>query len=154
MSDAAESVFVDTNVLIYSVDTATEKYSTAREWMTVLWSSGRGRLSWQVLNEFYYNAVRKVQMPSEEARQVVLALAFWRPVDMSTSLLERAWHWADQANLSHWDALIVAAAEVSGCRWLLTEDLQDGRIFGSIQVVDPFRIAPEELGFAGIDPTL
>jgi len=41
--------------------------------------------------------------------------------------------------LSIWDALVVRAALLSGCRTLYTEDLQDGRRFESLQVVNPFR---------------
>jgi len=29
-----------------------------------LWASGAGRISWQVLNEFYFNAVRKLGVPT------------------------------------------------------------------------------------------
>jgi predicted nucleic acid-binding protein len=40
--------------------------------------------------------------------------------------------------LSIWDALIVRAALLSGCRTLYTEDLQHGRRFEGLQVVNPF----------------
>jgi predicted nucleic acid-binding protein len=43
--------------------------------------------------------------------------------------------------LSIWDALVVRAALLSQCRTLYTEDLQDGRRFESLQVVNPFREA-------------
>ncbi len=41
--------------------------------------------------------------------------------------------------VSIWDALIVRAAQRSGCAVLLTEDLQDGRVFDGVEVVNPFR---------------
>jgi predicted nucleic acid-binding protein len=41
------------------------------------------------------------------------------------------------------DALIVAAAQVADCRFLLTEDLQDGQELGEVQVLNPFLHAPE-----------
>jgi predicted nucleic acid-binding protein len=37
-----------------------------------------------------------------------------------------------------WDALIVRAAQVSGCRTLLTEDLQHGQRFDGLEIVNPF----------------
>jgi len=40
--------------------------------------------------------------------------------------------------LSIWDALVVRAALVSGCRTLYTEDLQHGRRFETLDVVNPF----------------
>ena len=44
-----------------------------------------------------------------------------------------------QAQISYWDALIVAAALLSGCDTLYTEDLEQGRTFdGQLTVVNPF----------------
>src|SRR5262249_2147330 len=111
----------------------------ARFHMTRLWESGNGRISWQVINEFLANAERKSALPRIQARQYVKQLATWDPVGWSIGLLEHAWHWADTAQISYWDSLIVAAAERSGCSILLTEDLQEGRQFGSVLVVNPFR---------------
>jgi predicted nucleic acid-binding protein len=42
------------------------------------------------------------------------------------------------AQLSYWDALIVAAAERSGARYLLSEDFQADRQYGDVRVVNPF----------------
>ena len=43
--------------------------------------------------------------------------------------------------------LIVSAAQVTDCRYLLTEDLQDAQMFGNLQVINPFHTAPETLEF-------
>jgi predicted nucleic acid-binding protein len=40
--------------------------------------------------------------------------------------------------LAFYDALIVAAAIEAGCDTLFTEDMQHGRKFGSLTVVNPF----------------
>jgi predicted nucleic acid-binding protein len=45
--------------------------------------------------------------------------------------------------LRYWDALILTSAETLGCRWLLTEDFQEGRKYGSVEVVNPFTAAPK-----------
>lgn len=37
-----------------------------------------------------------------------------------------------------WDALILRAAEVAGCRRLLSEDPADGATYGSVTVENPF----------------
>ena len=40
--------------------------------------------------------------------------------------------------LSFYDALIVATAQETGCDTLFTEDMQRGRRFGSVTIVNPF----------------
>jgi predicted nucleic acid-binding protein len=142
----SDAFFADTNLLVYSAGSADpEKNQMARRWVNALWSSGSGRLSYQVLHEFYATAVKK-SAPVAEARESVLLWSAWQPVEMSMTLIERGWHWMDTARISYWDALIVSAAELSGCRWLLTEDLQDGRTYETVTVVNPFRVSPEQFG--------
>jgi len=41
--------------------------------------------------------------------------------------------------------LIVAAAEQTGCRYLLSEDFQTGRRFDAVTVIDPFASTPTGL---------
>ncbi len=43
------------------------------------------------------------------------------------------------------DALLLASANAAGCRHFLTEDLNDGQLYGDVRVVDPFRHAPEDV---------
>jgi predicted nucleic acid-binding protein len=145
---AGERFFVDTNILLYSADPADPaKQQAARRWLAVLWERTAGCLSWQVLNEFYVNAVRKLRTPSPRARSIVELFALWQPIDTSLGLIQRAWHWMDKAGLPYWDALIVAAAERGGCAFLLSEDFQAGRKFGSVMAVNPLRTRPEEFRF-------
>ena len=141
MSGRADLFFVDTNVLLYSVDVSDmAKHERARKWMEALWSTASGRLSWQVLDEFYSNAVGK--QGSAAARENVDALALWQPADFGLPLLHRAWYWSDQTGVAYWDSLIIAAAEATGCRYLLSEDFQAGQKFGEISVVHPFNADP------------
>lgn len=44
----------------------------------------------------------------------------------------------EQHSLNIWDALIVEAAREARCDILFTEDLQHGRRFGELQIVNPF----------------
>ena len=41
------------------------------------------------------------------------------------------------ASISIWDALIVTAAQTAGCNEVWTEDMQDGRKFGELEIVNP-----------------
>jgi predicted nucleic acid-binding protein len=145
---AVESFFVDSNIPLYYVDRVDQdKQARAEDWLNHLWAAGAGRLSWQVLHEFYWNAVRKMGLAASEARGVVEDLSQWRPVDTSLGLIQEAWNWVEAAQLSYWDALIVASAQRSGAGYLLTEDLQHGRVFGAVTVLNPFRHSPSEFSW-------
>jgi predicted nucleic acid-binding protein len=135
--------FLDTNVLVYWVDTADErKQKSARLWVAALWENGAGRISWQVLNEFYANATRKLRAPERDIRAIVESYAQWTPAGFGLGLIQQAWKWMDRAGLPYWDALILSAAENTGCRYLLSEDFQEGRSYGSVQVINPFHADP------------
>lgn len=139
-------VFVDTNVLIYAVDEADpRKHQAARAWRTDLWQSRRGRISFQVLQEFYAQVTRKRPAARQEVRAEVRDLLAWRPVSVDEGILERSWGIQDRYRLSFWDALIVAAAKAAGCRYLLTEDLQADQELDGVVVVNPFLRSPAEV---------
>ena len=142
---AEPRVFVDTNVLVYSRDASEpDKQARAMAWLEELWRSRRGRVSWQVLHEFYVTVTGKLDpgMDPGRARAEVRELATWGPVETTQPLVEGAWALQDRFALSFWDALIVSAARASGCRILLTEDLQVGQRFDGLEVVDPFERPP------------
>ena len=138
---ALMSIFVDTNVLVYARDASEpEKQQRAQAWMAALWESRAGRTSVQVLNEFYVTVTRKLSpaMPVADARADVLDLGEWNPTVLTDALVRQAWAVEDRYGLSYWDSLIVAAAQLEGCRHLLTEDLQGGMRLDGITVVNPF----------------
>lgn len=142
-------VFVDTNVLLYAVDTAdAEKQAAAAAWRAMLWRSRRGRISYQVLQEFYVQAVRKDPERAEAARAEVRDLFAWDPVVVDAATVETAWSLQGRFSLTFWDALIVAASLTAGCKHLLTEDLGHGQDLDGVVVVNPFRLAPSELDAA------
>lgn len=140
------SVFVDTNVLVYRRDRADQhKHEKALDWVEQLWRARAGRLSIQVLQEFYITVTQKLdpKIPKETARQDVRDFISWHPVVLDPKLVEAAWSIQDRHKTSWWDSLIVAAGQSASCRYLLSEDLQDGQIFDEIQVVSPFLHDPQ-----------
>ena len=146
----AAKVFVDTNVLVYSRDASEPpKNKQAIAWMSHLWNMRAGRLSYQVLQEFYITVTEKLDpgLDRESARKDIRSLLPWRPISVDNRVFDGAWHIQDRFGLSWWDALVVSAAQVADCRYLLTEDLQDNQTFGNLQVVNPFHSAPETLEF-------
>lgn len=139
-------VFVDTNVLIYALDSANaKKQQAAALWRAELWESRRGRISFQVLQEFCVNVARKWPHSREEARAEVRNLMAWAPIAMDSALLERSWKIQDRYKLSFWDAAIVAAAKASSSRYLLTEDLQADQDLDGVIVINPFVRSPSFL---------
>jgi predicted nucleic acid-binding protein len=140
------NVFVDTNVLIYAVDQADlKKQLAAQAWRAWLWETKRGRISFQVLQEFYVNAIKKQPSALVEIRKEISDLVTWQPIAVDAGVLARAWIIEDRYGISFWDSLIVAAARVAGCRYLLTEDLQRGQELDGVMVVNPFLSEPTSL---------
>jgi predicted nucleic acid-binding protein len=132
-------VFVDTNVLIYAIDRADPvKQQAAYSWRTQLWLSGEGRTSFQVLQEFYAKVIQKKISARDHARAEVLDLMAWRPVAVNSEVMARAWKLQDRFQLSFWDALIVAAAKIASCRYLLSEDFQHHQDLDGVVIVNPF----------------
>ena len=145
------AVFVDTNVLLYSEDGADKaKQARAIEWLQTLWTKRCGRMSTQVLNEFYANATKKLKpaMPAGDARAEVRRYQRWQPWVLDHATVETAWAVESRFGFSYWDSLIVAAAKAQGCRYLLTEDLQHKQIIDSVQILNPFLVGPEVLDLA------
>lgn len=141
-------VFVDTNVLLYAEDRADErKHRAARDWLRALWVARCGRLSSQVLHEFYVNATRKLTppMPAGDARAEIRRYQRWQPWPVDHATVEAAWAVESRHGLHYWDALMVAAAQQQGCDLLLTEDLQAGQQFDGVTIVNPFLVGPERL---------
>ncbi|MDD2903620.1 MAG: PIN domain-containing protein [Syntrophales bacterium] len=145
-------VFVDTNVLVYCRDASEpEKQTRAAAWMEALWKGRSGCLSYQVLQEFYITVTAKLDpgLEPDAARRDIRALLSWQPLPVDTRTLEGAWLLQDRYGFSWWDALIVAAAQAAGCRYLLSEDFQVGMEVGELRVINPFQVAPEDLGIVG-----
>ncbi len=131
--------FVDTNILVYADDRRDRrKQALARDLVRLALTSGKGRLSTQVLTEFFAVATRKLGLAAATVRrrvEVYASLPVFRPAaeDLLNAIDLHRLH-----GVAIWDALIVRAALASGCRVLYTEDLQHGRTFDGLEIVDPF----------------
>jgi predicted nucleic acid-binding protein len=149
-------VFVDTNVLLYWRDGRhAAKQARAAEWLALLWREQRGRTSTQVLSEYYVNVTRKLDpgLPADEAWDDVQALLAWEPQATDGALLQRGRTIEGRYGLSWWDGLVVAAAQAQGCALLLTEDLQDGAVYGGVTARNPFTLSVgEEAAVYGAAP--
>jgi len=98
-------------------------------------------VSVQVLNEFAAVAHRKLGKAWDEIAEAIddaLALVD-APLSLTMTLHAAAREIARDHGVGFYDALIVAAALDAGCDKLLSEDLQDGRVFGALRIVNSFR---------------
>lgn len=132
--------FVDTNILIYAHDLdAGVKRERAMTKLRELWDSRTGRLSVQVLQEFYVNATQKLATPvaRSTAREVVRTYGVWVHHATTVETVTRATELSELARISFWDALIVASAEEVDAEELLSEDLNDGQAIAGIKIVNP-----------------
>ena len=145
------AVFVDTDILIYSEDGRDPaKQARAIDWLRVLWDRRLGRVSTQVLNEFYVNVTRKAKPPMDrgDARAEVRRYQRWQPWTIDHATVETAWSVESRFGLGYWDSMIVAAAQAQGCAYLLSEDMQHGQQVDSVRVLNPFIVGPEFLDAA------
>jgi predicted nucleic acid-binding protein len=148
------TVFVDTNVLLYAQDPRDPaKQQGAAGWLRRCWHDAIGRISTQVLHEYYVNLRRTApRLAVEEARALVRQYRAWKPWLVDADTVDSAWALQDQLQLSYWDALMVAAAQQQGCAFLLTEDLQHGQRIDRIRILNPFVVGPAVLDETGASP--
>jgi predicted nucleic acid-binding protein len=133
--------FVDSNILIYAHDLdAGTRQRRASELLKKLWEDGAGRLSAQVLQEFYVNVTQKIRapLPIGTAREIVRNYAAWVHMPITPATIVRASEIGEIWRISFWDSMIVAAAEQNGVSDLLTEDLNHGQLVAGIRIVNPF----------------
>ena len=141
-------VFVDTNVLLYTFDDAhPAKRDRAQAWMASCWKRRCGRVSSQVMHEFYSNARKRFAsaISAGDARVEVRRYQQWKPWAVDQATVETAWAVESRYRVNYWDALMVAAAQHQGCELLLTEDLQHDQRIDGLRIVNPFILGPEIL---------
>jgi len=132
--------FLDSNILVYTDDTASPtKRRAALDLSKAAVVEGWGVLSTQVLQEYFAVATRKLGVPADIARAKV---EIFGRLDVATTDMPAILGGIDIHRLhgvNFWDGLIIHTARAAGCRILYTEDLQHGRLFDGLEVVNPFR---------------
>ncbi len=134
--------FVDTNILLYAVSTATEEGKKHDRALEIL-DSNDIALSVQVLQEFYVQATRPSKTERLTHEQSLALIESWlrfHVQEISIVMLQNALATRARWEISYWDAAIVEAARIARCRTLLSEDLQHGMDFAGVRVVNPFSL--------------
>jgi predicted nucleic acid-binding protein len=139
-------VAIDTDVLAYAegVNDA-EKRDIVLELLANVPQEGTV-IPVQVLGELFNVLVRKAGRSHAEARD---ALLNWRDAFPVAETAPEAMMMAVDLAADHrfgiWDAVILSTASQSGCRLLLSEDLQHGFTWGGVTIVNPFVSPRHEL---------
>lgn len=134
--------FFDTNVLVYSRDPDdAAKRALARTLIERSIEEESFVVSTQVLVEFYATSVRRRLLGPAQALDLVRFWGGHDTVPHTADLVTRGLELHQAHSLAIWDGLIVQAALDARCDVLLSEDLQHGRRFGSLEVTNPFLTA-------------
>jgi predicted nucleic acid-binding protein len=140
-------IALDTNILAYAEGVnGAERQAQAAGIIRDL-SGDEVIIPAQALGELFTLLVRKARRPAREVRAAVLGWhdAF-QVADTSSGVLVDAMELAVSHQFALWDAIMLAGAAASGCRWLLSEDMQDGFTWRGVTIRNPFAGAPVPAG--------
>lgn len=136
-------LFIDTNVLIYQLDTRDpRKHAIAERIVSEALANENACISFQVIQECLNTLLRKAEITLDAAAtraylDTVLAPLY--RVRATLELYRRALELQQRWHFSFYDSVIVAAALEAGCKRLLSEDLQHGQRVESLRIENPFR---------------
>lgn len=128
--------FIDTNVLVWSVDKS--DVMKHRRASSIVRSNEIHVISTQVMMEYYTTCVRKLGADAVDVRNQLQTLVRLEIVSATPELVLEAADLSLSHKISFWDAAIVAAAKRARCATLLTEDLNHGQVIGGVRVHNPF----------------
>ena len=134
--------FVDTNIPLYAVSphyVDVPKRRVSRELLAH--NEGQLALSVQVLGEFYYQVIRPTRsgaLTHSEAVAVIGDLKRHHVQPLTVATFDMAMQYRELFQLSYWDCLILAAAKLSGCDAVYSEDMSAAQDYDGIRVINPF----------------
>lgn len=136
--------FVDTNVLIYSIDVNYPvKQCRARQLLNgLLQQRINGVISTQVLQEYFVIATGKLGLDPIVVKGMIASMRQMELVAVDATLIDEAIDCSVLNRISFWDALIVVSAEKANCDTLWTEDLNAGQIIRGVHIENPFKDIP------------
>ena len=132
----SRKAFFDSNVLLYFASGDDDRADQVEEII-----DDDSTISVQVLNEVANVARRKWKMPWSDANALSVRLReMFEVIPLTEQIHLDGIRIAERYRLSVYDGFILAAAAVSGCEILYSEDLHHGLVVdGRITVVNPFR---------------
>ena len=144
MPSAKTNCFVDTNVLVYTVDPEEpEKRALAADLLERVMASHALILSPQSLNEWYRIVTdRRGIMSREHARRFIGALSSFCVAPSGYEVTRQAWRIQDATKFAWWDCMLLGSALLAGAKYFLSEDLQHKRQLEGMTILNPFRLDP------------
>ncbi len=138
--------FLDTNIFVYSFDrNSPEKLRRSTQLIRQAVATGKGAVSYQVVQEFFNVALRRFSPPMTVAEAEQYLGTVFRPlltVHSSQALYAEALHLQHKYRSSWYDSLILAGAFEAQCSVLYSEDLQHDQEFGGLRIENPFSSLP------------
>jgi predicted nucleic acid-binding protein len=143
-------VALDTNILAYAEGIGDINRCNQAILLVEELPGGLVLLPAQTLGELFRVLTGKAKRNSEETREAILNWAdSFDVMDSTWSSFQTAFDLSTFHNLQIWDALILSVAAENRCRFLLSEDFQNGFTWKGVTVVNPF-VQPLNPVFEGI----
>jgi predicted nucleic acid-binding protein len=137
--------FFDSSILVYAFSAGdSQRRAAASDLMKRHTLAGSLVISVQVLMETYNVLTRKHAQAPGDVLNVLRLLVSNEVVVPDAEVVLMALTMCAGHKLSTWNPLIVQAALEADCEVLYSEDLQSGRRFGTLKVVNPFTTQGQE----------
>jgi predicted nucleic acid-binding protein len=137
--DPAPRCFIDTNILIYAdSDDEPQKQKAAALLIAYAVKTCTGVISTQVLNEYANVALRRLKLGHARLREQLRFYKQFEVISLTPDITDAAVDLHQTRSISYYDAVIVASAQIAGCKLLYSEDMNAGEVVSGVKVVNPF----------------
>lgn len=129
-------VFVDSNILIYSISPNDKRVATAKN----LLQTHQIVISTQVINEFINVVLKRQYLTLDKAMTAIeIFINDFEIIAINDAHILHALQLKKRLQYSYWDSLIIAAALASGVGILYSEDMHHAQtIDGQLTIINPF----------------
>ncbi len=144
-----DRIFIDTNIFLYSIlDEKTkdkdneQKVKAAKALIESINADSELVVSAQILNEIYVNLLKHKVAEKDIINSInAIVVSSNQLVAIDFKLLQVGWELKQKYKLSYWDSLVAAAASLSDCKILYSEDMQDGLVINKkLKITNPLPI--------------
>jgi predicted nucleic acid-binding protein len=142
----SDSLFYDTNILVYAYDESESKKRQVAEKLVESVFSGevKGVLSNQILSELFYVLTEKINKPlsKEIAAKITRKYVIsdkWKKLDYTNSTALKATLSSSYYNSSFWDTLVAETMKENEIVQIITENEKDFKVIPGLKVINPFK---------------